>query len=263
MLGQRKEADKERKKVRAQQKGIFKQNCDQLHEQIASFSRVFEEGQISINDAQKKIDEIAQAMRQMELGRDELKFLREELNGARRPLLEKIKAAEQDKQNQVLERENVRKRAVQDIYQQCEELVKCADSLDADDLAAQREALLTKVCEGAFSKSEKQELERRLKPLRDQIADKKEKALLALSDDDRQLLCQLKEILKEKRELRQETKDQIEVFRKAAHGSGLDFEQSRNFNAQLAIEKERLDKINGSVREIESKIREIERTIQS
>jgi predicted rRNA methylase YqxC with S4 and FtsJ domains len=80
-----------------------------------------------------------------------------------------------------------------------------------------------------------------------------------LSEDDRQLLQQLKEILKEKKELRAEIKNQLEVYRKAVHKSGLDIEQSLSYNAQIAAENERLDKINQGIREIESKIDEIER----
>lgn len=254
-----KEADKERKKVRNQQKLTFKQNYDLLHAKIDALRQAFGDGQTPINEAQKKIDEIVAEMRQTELGRDELKMLRDEINEARRPIQEKIKAVEDEKQQQVVERENVRKKALQDVFQQCEDLVRRADSMEADAIGIERESLLSQICEGAFSKSEKLELEKRLKPLRDLIAEKKEKSLLSLSDDDRQLLQQLKVLLKEKRELRQETKAQIEHLRKAAHGSGLDFEQSRNFNAQLAMEKERLEKINVSMREIESKIEEIER----
>ncbi|MCE5316995.1 MAG: hypothetical protein LLG04_06480 [Parachlamydia sp.] len=253
-----KEVEKERKKVRVQQKAAFKQNYDQLHSQIESFKISFAEKQIHLAEAQKKLDEIAVAMRQIELGRDEVKQLKEELGQARQPVLEQLKAAEIEKQQHLQEKENQRKKGFQDLLQQCEELLASADQFDSENLFQKREDLLAKVGQSTLSKVEKQELERKLKPLRDLIAEKKEQALLALSEDDRNLLQQLKDLLKEKRDLRQEIKAQIEFYRKAVHGSGLDFEQSMNYNAQMASEKERLEKINQGIREIETKIEEIE-----
>lgn len=253
-----KEEEKERKKVRVQQKATFKQNYDLLHSQIDSFKAAFAEKQLNLTEAQKKLDEIANSMRQMELGRDEVKQLKEEMGQARQPVQDQLRAAELEKQQHIQEKEIQRKKGFQDMHQQCDELLAAAEKLDCEILAQKREELLTKVGQSSLSKVEKQELERKLKPLRDLIAEKKEQALLALSEDDRNLLQQLKDLLKEKKDLRQEIKGQIELYRKAVHGSGLDFEQSMKYNAQMAAEKERLEKINQGIQEIESKIDEIE-----
>jgi hypothetical protein len=253
-----KEVEKERKKVRSQQKVTFKQNYDQIHSQIEALRLSFADG-ITLVDAQKKLDEVAESMRQIELGREEIKLLRDELSSARQPVLDKLKAAEMEKQQIIQERENLRKKGAQDLFQQCEELFQNADKLDSEGLAEQRDALLSKIADTSLSKLERQEFERKLKPLKDLIAEKREQALLALSDDDRNLLQQLKDLLKEKRDHRQESKAQLEIFRKALHGSGLDFEQSLTYNAQMAAEKERLEKINQGIREIENKIEEVER----
>lgn len=218
----------------------------------------FAEGGLSLGDAQKKLEEIAGSMRQLELGRDELKLLRDEISAARQAVQEKLRAAVTEKQQQLEERESLRKKSTQELVERSESLLKQAGQFDAESLAQQRDELLAKVATAQLTKGEKQDLERRLKPLRDLIAEKKEQALLDLSEDDRHLLQQLKELLKEKKELRQEIKAQIEVCRKAVHGSGLDFELSMSHNAQLAAEKERLEKINQGIREVESKIDDIE-----
>ena len=81
--------------------------------------------------------------------------------------------------------------------------------------------------------------------------------MLTLSDDDRQSLQQLKEVLKQRKERRQEIKTQIDALRKTAGVSGLDFEQAMNFNAQVASEKERLEKINQGIQEVEQKITQL------
>jgi hypothetical protein len=112
-----------------------------------------------------------------------------------------------------------------------------------------------------MGKAEKQELERQLKPLRDLISEKKESSLLALSDDDRQTLQQYRDVLKQRLERRQEIKNQMELLRKASGSSGLDFEQAMSYNAQMAAEKERLEKINLGIKEIQDKISEFEMRI--
>lgn len=250
--------EKERKKVRAQQKSIFKSNHDEVKQKIDQFSEAFSAGQLSNTDAQKKLDEISVFMRQMELGRDEVKELREELLNARKPLAEKLKNEEQDRLNQEQEKEKQRKKRFNDLKEECENLFRCSEACDAENLIAKRDELYEKICQSSISKLEKQELERMLKPLRDLIAEKKERALLALSDDDRQHLDHLKELLKEKKELRNEIKQQIETYRKAVAGSGLDFEQAMRYNTLIAAEKERLEKVNQGLKEIEHKIDVIE-----
>ena len=101
-----------------------------------------------------------------------------------------------------------------------------------------------------------------MKPLRDIITDKKDKALLALSDDDRESLQQLKTILQQRKERRQEIKNQLEQLRKAAGSSSLDFEKAMNCNLQINEEKERLEKANQAIQEIESKIVQLQAKIR-
>lgn len=68
---------------------------------------------------------------------------------------------------------------------------------------------------------------------------------------------QLKEVLKQRKERRQGIKAQIDALRKSSGVSGLDFEQAMNFNAQVEAEKERLEKINQGILEIEQKIAQL------
>lgn len=250
--------EKERKKVRSQQKAVFKQNYDEVHQQIQSFSQAFDAGQLSNAEANKKIDEIVAFMRRTELGRDELKSLRDALTEARKPFLDKVKSEEQERQNLEEERERQKKKRLHELAHEIDHLLRSADAYDADQLYDERNALLEKITAAPLTKLEKQDLEKSLKPLRDTIAEKKEKALLSLSEDDRQSLQKLKDLLKEKKERRQEIKNQLETYRKAKGSSGMDFEQAMSYNSQMAAEKERLDKINAGIKEIEQKIEELE-----
>ena len=97
--------EKERKKHRAQQKAVHKQNAEQVLEKIQEFKKSHTEGLISTQDGFKQIEEIAILMRGLDLGRDEVKALKDELAQAKRPLLEKIKSEENERIAQEKEKE--------------------------------------------------------------------------------------------------------------------------------------------------------------
>lgn len=249
-----KNEDKERKKERAQLKTVFKQNFDECMQKIQEFNQYFQAEQPSPAEATKTLDELVVYIRGLEHGRDELRALRTEVQTARKPILEKIQSQEAVRLNHDQERDKLRRQKILDIKLQAEELLKNSEALDADAIEAQRDALNDLISSSSMGKADKQEIERQLKPLRDLISEKRESSLLSLSDNDRQSLQQLKEVLKQRKERRQEIKAQIDALRKTAGASGLDFEQAMNFNAQVAVEKERLEKINQGIQEIEKKI---------
>jgi hypothetical protein len=253
--------EKERKKVRAQQKVIFKENADFIQSKLEDCAKLFEDGELSIQEANKMVDNIAGEMRNVEIGKDEIKSLRYLISKVREPILERLKAEEQGRIEQGQEKERAKRQKVQEIRNEIAQLLHSTTDNDVEFIEAQRDALFEKINDAPTSKLEKQELERQLKSLKDIIADKKEKALLLMPETDRQALQQLKELLKQKRERRAEIKTQIETLRKASGGSGLDFEQAMKRNAQMAEEKELLDKTNQGIKEIEQKIAEFERSI--
>lgn len=253
--------EKERKKERIQQRVVFKQNAEEIDKQIQALKEKIEKNEDHPAEAQKKIDEIVAQMRKVELGRDELKALRESLSEVRKLVQDRIKSEEEIRQQQEFERNRQKKEKYQALKNQAEQLLQDQEAKDIDTLIADRDTLVAEIHDSSLGKNEKQEIERLLKPLRDIITDKREKALLALSDDDRQALQQMRTILNQRKERRQEIKNQLEILRKGAGSSSLDFEKAMNFTNQINEEKERLEKANQSIQEIESKIREVEAKI--
>ena len=207
------------------------------------------------------MEEISLYMRQVELGREGIKFLRDRLNELRKVLQERVRSAEEAHQQQERDRENQKKQKFHLLKQQIEQLFIDQEEMDGEKLTGERDRLLAQIHDSFLSKNEKQELERLLKPVRDLITDKREKVLLSLSEDDRQALQQMQSILKQRKERRQEIKSQLDVLRKGAGSSSLDFEKAMNFTIQINEEKERLEKANQAIREIESKIVELQEKI--
>lgn len=253
--------ERERKKERAQQKVLFKQNAELVLAQINEVKADIEQHGLAA-DGQKKIDNIIALMRKTELGRDELTILRAAVSELRQLQHEKVSASEALR----LEHENEKQRQKKELYFGLKERVNILfsqhETYDVEKLTADRDALLADIHEAQISKIEKLELEKLLKPLRDVITEKKEKALLNLSADDRQSLDQLKEVLEQRRQRRQEIKDQLDALRKTAGSSSLDFEKAMNLNTQIHEEKERLDKANQGIQEIEKKIATLQSKIK-
>ena len=250
-----KNSEKERKKERSQQKNIHRQNLEDILQKVKGFIESFKEGAVSVFDAQKQIDDLSNYARSMELGREEIQMVREEMGVARKLVKDKMLVEEDERRQHEQEKEHQRRHKIQEIKDQISALLKSTDSSDADQLGAERDEILKKLNETSMHKSEKQELERLLKPLRDIISEKKENSLLHLSEGDRQSMQQYREILKQRKERRNEIK---ETIRKSSGSSGLDFKQAMAQNAQLEAEKERLEKINHGIKEIEQKIAELE-----
>jgi hypothetical protein len=197
------------------------------------------------------------------LGREELRLLRDALGGIRRMIQEKTKLEEESRQQQENERVRQKREKYNVLKEQIEQLFNVCETHDADQLISIRDSIIEQISSSPLTKNEKQELERLLKPLRDIITEKKEKAMMALSEDDLQALQQLQGILKQRKERRQEIKNQLEVLRKAAGSSTLDFEKAMSYKTQINEEKERLEKANLAIQEIEQKIGEVQTKIRS
>lgn len=254
-----KHLEKERKKERAQLREVSKQHENLVQEKIKEFLDVFSE--MTVPQAQTKLNEITGFMRSQVLAHDEVKYLREELNKLRKMIQEKQRADEDAKQKLEQDRLRQKQELIQQFHQRIDSVWKNADSYDANSLAAERDTLMQDIQNLAIAKLDKVELEKLLKPFKDLISKKKELALFAMSDDDRQAYQQLLDIYKERKEERQECKTLLESHRKVSGSSGLDFEKAMSYNELINEEKQRLERINQSIKEIEDKIRQLEKRL--
>lgn len=248
--------DKERKKERAEKREVFQQNKTEIDEKIKAVKEDLEQGTISMLKAGKLLDELQGVMRNKELGRDEVKVLRNQIAELRKTIKDALKV-EEDARLKVESDKLLKKRSmISELQQKNENLLASAPNMTADQIEEQKNAILAEIA--AFKEltgKEKSELERPLRPLRDLISLKKEEEVMSLSDDDQNTLQNLREILRQRQQRRKEIKEQLDSLRRAAGNSGFDFEQAMNFNEQVNLEKERLEKSDEGIREIEEKIK--------
>jgi hypothetical protein len=253
-----KKLEKDRKKEFAQKKQSFKQNFDLVQEKIKVFAEACQAGSLSLDQANQQINEIFDYMRTVELSRDDIRMLKDETFRAKRPILDKAREEENEKDRKEKEIERQKKEKINNLKQELQSLAEKGNELDVELLIQKRDELFTAFDKVDFSKSEKHLIDRQFKQVKDLIQEKKQRALLNLSDDDRHALEQLKSLLNERKEHRNEIKQQLESYRKALGGSGFDFEKAMLHREMIEMEKARLDKVNELILEIEEKIEQIE-----
>ena len=215
-------------------------------------------GELSLRDLDQQIDEVFKEMRNVSLHRDDVRFLRDELSNLRVPHI----AAQEQKAKELEEAEKellrLKKEKIVQIKEAIISLQKEGSQLDVEPFSARFEEIARDIESLAISKIEKQQLDRLLRPLKDLLADKKEHSLINLSEDDRKTLENLRLVLSQRKERRQEIKETLEGYRKLLGGSSLDFEKAMHVRELIDLEKERLDKANAAIQEIEEKISTLE-----
>lgn len=259
-----KELEKERKKVRTEQRITSRQNAEELLQKVEEFKASIESGEINETNLNQKVDDFYHLMQSLKLDREEKQHLREQLNQAKLPLLERIKQEEEKRYQKEHEQEIIKQQKLKELKHKVLHLLDQAENLSAEEIGSERDSILESLQNAPILKAEKQNLEKLLKPLKDVISEKKEKALLSLSDDDLESLEQLREILKQRKERKKEIKGKLEEYKKASRSSSnLDFEKALSFNELLKSETERYEKINSGIKEIEDKIVELETKAKS
>jgi hypothetical protein len=253
-----KEVEKEQRHERAKEKAQVREKAQEITTQIDQFKDQFQKGEVSLDVAKKQIDDLNAGVRSLEVLRDEMNALKESMRQARQLVVERAKAAEQARYEQEQERKNQRRAKLDALSDRIGRLLAAESELSSEQMVAEREAIIRELDVERLSRDEKARFDRELKNSREVIIERREKELLSLSADDQQALLQLRQVLSEREARRQESREQLELLRKASGQSGRDFEQALLFSAQQAEERARLERLEEGIQEIEDKIAELE-----
>lgn len=250
-----KDLDKERRHQRAEKKLILLKNSEAVEKKISDLSEELTSKTVPTYEALEKLDSIISFMRSVELGREEISKLRQEITKIRQPIQDKIVQEAALREDQERERAKLKQQRFLELREEVEALIKAAKTYEVEQLIEVKNNLQIKISQSSLIKSEKEFLEKLLKPIKEMIVEKKETGLLLLSSNEPNNLSQLQEALIQRRTLREEVKSQIETLRKAHGASGLDFVKAMEIQTQLNEEKEHLQKMNQAIKEIEARLR--------
>jgi hypothetical protein len=253
-----KEKDKERKKEFAQQREANQKNVLLVMDKIKPFGERCQQETFSPEEAQKQAGEIMNFMKTIDLGRDEVRYLKDELSRARAPINERLAKVQEAREKEIEEGQRQRREKVEQFKLRIKEAIDQIAEKPVEELAQSRERLQQELHMLSITHAEKELLEHELKTLRDLISDKKEKAMLSLTPEQRKSLDHLNQVLDGWKQQKNEIREQLEVYRKALSGSGFDFEKAMRYRELIDSEKTRLDKVNAAILEIEEQIDRLE-----
>ena len=248
------ELESEKRKEFEEKKEVFEENKIKVIEKIDETVQKSEN--YSYSQIDKEIEEILRFMRTVELGREEVKYLKERLQKIKAPFEEEKKKADELRLKLEKEAQEKKRKELADIKS---EIVGAFELNDSESISQKIEDFEKRVSDFKLTKYERQMLEKDLKPLKDYQSEIKEKELLAsLSDDEIKSLEKLKSLLGERKNRKKTIKNQLEAYRKELGGSGFDFEKAMMVRDLIDGEKLRLGKAEEGIIEIEDKISEIE-----
>lgn len=253
-----KEKDKERKQEIDKRKEFFRKNKEELKAQIDEALAKFEREEANPHQSLSFIDEMFTTMRKTDLGKEDVKSLRDSISLFQAKILAKQKTFEDERLKQEEIRNHQKRELFEKYRNKSQELLNQSKELSAEEIVSQKEELTEEIQRSSLSKLEKLELDKLFKQFKEILREKKEQALMALPADEKLALQQLKELLLQKKEQRNECKERVEHYRKLLGSSNLSFEKSLEYNSCMVAEKESYEKAQKAVQDIEMKIGKLE-----
>lgn len=239
----------ERKQVSSEQRQPIQAKIDALKARAA---------EMKLTELDQEIGLISEEMRNAPLQRDDVRALRDEIALLRAPLIQAQEAKARELVEAEKEKLRLKKERVAAVKERISRTTKEGERLDLESLMQAYQEIQKELEECEISKIERQQIDRMLRHLKDLVADKKEHSLLNLSEDEKKTLENLRMVLQQKKERRQEIKEQLEAHRKTLGSSNLDFEKAMQYRELVDQDRERLEKANLGIEEIEQKIAELE-----
>ncbi len=162
-----KEQDKERKKEFVVKRDLFRQNCDQVMERIKPFAEKCAADGAKRGELEKDVEEILRIMKSVELSREDVHMLKEELKKAQKPLFELERAQEEERKRQKREQEEKLKEKVAGLSKELSDLDEKNSGLSCEELKQEAGRLKQESEKFTFSKSEALAVEALFKRIED------------------------------------------------------------------------------------------------
>lgn len=235
--------EKEIKREAAQKRHQTAEDVEQLKAEITAFEKASTE--MELGEACREANRLASRLQQLRC--EEKPVLQRGLEQIQAPL-------EARRREKIEGEEKVRIEKLTAFDKRIESLKELDLKEIEKGLEECRKELVT------FTKRDRQEFEKKLRLMVDFLSEKREEALLSLSDDARASLESLEGVLEARLTQRSEIKEKLEEYRKLSGGSALDIERAMELGERIAQEKERLAKCDQAILDIEQKIDELKGT---
>lgn len=250
------QAEKENRKAFLEKKEACFEQREALQARVEALKE--KAAEMNLQQLNREIDAISKEIRVLPFEKGDVRRFRETFAELRAPLVEAQELRTKELEEAAKEKLKLRREKLVQLKEKLAELQQSAASLELDALTSSFEEITRESEALDLSKLERQQLEKQLRSLKDLIAEKREHSLLNLSEDEKKRLENLQLVLEQKKQRRAQTKKQLDAYRKTLSGSGLDFEKAMHYRELIDQEKERLDKADRGIEEIEAEIDELE-----
>lgn len=247
-----KEREIAHKEARAKEQTESQKQMDVFFVKIKDLKDQCVAAKISLKEADRKVEEILKEIKELHFQHGEVQLLKTQLFAAKKPLEEReAEKRKQEKEEAELEQKRDNDRTSL-FLQDLREVLDQSELLTLDVLVEKWEALVKEGKTLNVKGLEKAMFENRLATIADQIEEKKWRALLSLGGED--LSSSLQVLLAGRQEERQKIRKALEDHRRIVGGSGLNFEQSLQYQELMSEEKMRLEVMETMIEEIEAKL---------
>jgi len=249
------EMDKERRKDFSEKKEIFKANFEKMKETISSFKENVDSKSLTMAQIQETTTSILATMKEMELSRDGVKALKDELFAITRAQedLEKEKRLEREKQ--LAKEAEKRREHLESVHKTWHEKL---DALtDSATITESLDALQKELSELNLKGSESAPFDELILLAQDRASLEHERALFKSKEINETLLADLEAALKGRLKMRKTIKNELEQLRKEEGSSGLDFEKAMLCRDLTDKTRVRLTQVEEAIAQLEAKIDEI------
>jgi len=253
---QLKEKEKERHEQKAKQREEYRESFEKIMPQIELLKGQCSQEAVTWEKAQTREREILEEMRQLNLGRNEVKILKRGLNEALEPLEKKrSEQLAREKERKKLQKQQ-REKAQTAMIERLAQFLDRAESLTLDALVEKWEILVKEEKTLNPAGLEGERIRGLLDAVYDHVQDKQWHALR--EDSSEEGIQQLHALLDNRHKARRKLKEILETHRKIVGGSGLSLEQSLLYQEMIGEEKLRLDAIETMIEELEEKLFDVE-----
>jgi hypothetical protein len=239
--------EKERKKE-TEEREEFKKIREEFQQSIETLQKKFEEKSISEKEALNQIDGLQNKLRGLSLGRHEQHALKEKIFHARDLFTARERHELELKKEALHKAEETKGKELEAIFKKVEDLFRAAEAHEADILQQEIEALQKEAEKAPFARSKKLEIQDLFVKLSDILFEKREKGFKPTSQED------IRKVLSERNKRKKEIQARLEQLRKSQGASRFDFTEALRTEELIKEEKEKLEKINEAIEELEDRL---------
>lgn len=245
-----KKMDKEFQQQRNSQKNERKTRSQHYFQQLEEIKKLHEAGQLPERMFITRLDDLSKKLRKEELMREDQEALRNQIFELKRPIIEREQQERDQRQQHDQAVGRQRDTVVQAVIAKFEQLVSEAQ---LETISAMQQELRSLQERVVLTHDEKRRLEEMILELKNVAFERQIEELLlrarSTSVEDAQVM------LKQLFDLRTQLRQQFEEHKKLAGASGMDFERAMLMSQKARFEKERIERIESAIAELQVKLR--------